>query len=275
MSTWQGPRPTPSWIGMRTPFPYLDQSWQIAVALLDEGRRAYHQGDGLGCVPDVPGGRPGAWLPVSLGPRGPMPFAWDPRDIRHAAKCMSYLWAEEEGLAEEFTRNMLLEDCQPGAANSYACIAGMYALGAADTLYGFGVKPASADAVLAAAWDFLATTVARFDPEGSGLLNVGMGNDLYGRGFWGTFLGEPNHMPPAYDGRNKLVTAGMGNGGLRAKSARCGESHRPPEHRAVRATLPPIDGRHRRAGVESLHPILLYSTRRQQRALVPQHDRPE
>ena len=103
---WNGSQPTGSELGIDTPLPYLDDSWRVAVRLLDKGRRLYREGKGLDAAPDRTGGYPGAWLPVSLGRRCPMASVWDERDIRHAAKMIAYLWAEEPGLVQEYEKNL-------------------------------------------------------------------------------------------------------------------------------------------------------------------------
>ena len=47
-----------------------------------------------------------------------MSWGWDERDIRHQARLMAYLWADEPGLADEFYRNSFVEliqlDPHPG-----------------------------------------------------------------------------------------------------------------------------------------------------------------
>jgi len=60
---WTGPRETPTDTGIDTPLKYLNESWQLGIALLDKGRKLYWEhnrnGDGKG--------HKGAWIPVSLG----------------------------------------------------------------------------------------------------------------------------------------------------------------------------------------------------------------
>jgi hypothetical protein len=52
MPTWTGPHATPADTGIDTPLPYLNESWRLAIALLDKGRRRYwaHNRHGDGTV---------------------------------------------------------------------------------------------------------------------------------------------------------------------------------------------------------------------------------
>lgn len=219
MRTWEGPQPTPSEVGIDTPLPYLDASWKIAVDLVDCGRRLYREGRTLDPrKPDRPGGFPGAWLPVSLGRRGPLVHPWDERDIRHAAKMTAYLWAGEEGLFEEYERNLFVDHIQSdglyrctydGNISPYAVHIGLYLAAAADMGSCYGVTPGASGIVLRNIATLLRRTRERFDPERSGFLNVGVEEKWHTRGFWGQFIGEPFHMPANFDGTAKLVTAGM------------------------------------------------------------------
>lgn len=147
---WKGPQPTASELGIDTPLPYLNDSWKVAVQLLDKGRRLYKAGKGMASYdPDCPGGFPGAWLPVSLGRRQPLVGIWDERDIRHAAKMMAYLWAEEPGLPQEFERNLFGDTrilangdflSHNRVVEPYANHVTMYASAAADLPWCFGVS---------------------------------------------------------------------------------------------------------------------------------------
>ena len=214
---WQGPQPTSKELGIDTPLPYLNDSWKIAVDLVDRGRRMYHEGKGLGVTPDRPGGFPGAWLPVSLGRRSPLVYPWDERDMRHTAKMIAYLWADEEGLFEEFERNLFVEQILKNGdflthndnVSPYVQHVGMFMAGAADLGWCYGVRRECRRTILGNIVKLVQRTREVFDPEGSGFLNVGVGKEWHSRGFWGTFLGEPDHFPANFDGRNKLVIAGM------------------------------------------------------------------
>lgn len=219
LTLWAGPQPTSSELGIDTPLSYLNDSWQVAVRLLDRGRRLYREGKTLiPSRPDQPGGFPGAWLPVSLGRRGPLVEIWDERDIRHAAKMIAYLWAEEPGLAEEYERN-LFDDTRILAngdfvshdrrVEPYSNHVTMYASAAADMPWCFGVTAGGRRRVLRNVVKLVRRTLDVFDSEKSGLLDVGVGPEWHMRGFWGTHLGEPAHFPANYDGRNKCVIAGM------------------------------------------------------------------
>lgn len=216
--TWQGPQLTPKALGIDTPLPYLNASWKTAVELLDRGRRLYREGKALRAgAADRPGGYPGAWLPVSLGRRAPLVYPWDERDIRHAAKLMAYLWAQEAGLFEEYERNLFVEQVfkngdyrtTAGTVSPYILHVGMFLSSAADLGWCYGVTPQRRKQILGNIIRLLKRTRAVFDPEQSGFLNVGVGKAWHDRGFWGTFLGEPCHFPANFDGRNKLVIAGM------------------------------------------------------------------
>lgn len=215
---WKGAEPTPDWIGIDTPVPYLNDSWKVAVALLDHGRQLYRQGKSLrDDQPDQPGGFPGAWLPVSCGQRCPLVYPFDERDMRHTAKMISYLWAAEEGLFEELERNLFIEQianngdflAHDGKISPYVAHVGMFMASAADLGWCYGITPRAEKKVLANVVKLVNRTREVFDPEGSGLLSVGVGKEWPSRGFWGMFLGEPNHFPANFDGRNKLVIAGM------------------------------------------------------------------
>lgn len=218
MSTnWNGPEVTPSWIGIDTPLAYLNDSWDIAVRLLDKGRKLYRQGKGLGRTPDNPDGFPGAWLPVSVGKRIPMVYPWDARDIRHGAKMIAYLWAEEPGLVEEYERNLFIEQIlengdfldQGDNITPYSTHLTMYTSAASDMAWYFGVTREAGARVLGNIAKLVARTLEIFDPEGSGLLNIGVGPEWHERGFFVTHLGEPNHFPANYDGTNKSVLSTM------------------------------------------------------------------
>ncbi len=218
MTAWQGPQATPSELGIDTPLPYVNASWKIAVDLLDEGRRLYREGRALRKrQADWPGGFPGAWLPVSLGRRAPLVHPWDERDIRHAAKMMTYLWADEPGLFGEYERNLFVEQIRKngdyetslGNVSPFASHWGMYMLAASDLGWCHGVTPAARRKVLGNIVKLVRRTRAVFDPEGSGFLNVGACPEWHQRCFWGMFLGEYMHFPPNFDGRNKLTIAGM------------------------------------------------------------------
>jgi hypothetical protein len=218
MKKWEGPQLTEKWIGIDTPLPYLNESWNIAVRLLDKGRKLYHSGKGLGAFPDNPKGYPGAWLPVSLGRRAPLVYPWDERDIRHNVLMISYLWAEEEGLMEEFEKNMWIDQIlekgdfitHDGNKNSpYIVHYSMYACAGADIPMYFGVNSERQKHILKNVSNFIKRTFEFFDPENSGLLNIGVGPDWYDRGFWGTHLGEPNHFPSNFDGTSKNIISSM------------------------------------------------------------------
>ena len=216
---WNGPQSTPSYIGIDTPFKYLNDSWDIAVRLLDEGRMLYRQGKGLDRVPDNPDGFPGAWLPVSFGKRQPLVHTWDERDIRHLAKMVAYLWADEPGLIEEVERNFFIEEIRDNGDyrryegnshnSSYANPVVMYASAASDMIWSFGLAKLERESVLGNMVKFVKRILEKFDPKGSGLLNVGVGPQWHSRCFWGTLLGEPNHLSANFDGRNKVVPATM------------------------------------------------------------------
>lgn len=221
---WQGPQPTAPELGIDTPLPYLNDSWTIAARLLDKGRNLYRQGTGMRGRPNQAGGYPGAWLPTSLGRRAPLIWPWDERDIRHVAKMIAYLWAAEPGLVEEYEGN-LFEDARilkngdfccheyyhdpSRAVSPYVNHVTMYASGAADMPWLFGVTEMARRRIFSNISKLVQRTLDIFDPERSGLLNVGVGPDWPSRGFWGAHLGEPNHYPANYDGHNKLVIAGM------------------------------------------------------------------
>lgn len=212
MTTWKQPDQTPADIGIDTPLPYLNESWRIGVELLDKGRQLYWQANRNGDGP----GHKGAWLPVSLGRRGHMSALWDERDIRHQARLMAYLWADESGLADEFYSNSFLElvnergELQghmkskphfPPVAN----VNSMYAMVLGDMLQYFEPRGELARAVLKQAAAFARRVSQAFDPEDSGLLNVGGTSNT----FWGTHLGEPNHYPVNHDPTNKAIVPTM------------------------------------------------------------------
>ncbi|HEY3332490.1 MAG TPA: hypothetical protein VGK19_20845 [Capsulimonadaceae bacterium] len=209
---WNGPRPTPDDIGIDTPLSYLNESWRIAVALVDKGRDIYWQRNHTGDGP----GHTGAWLPVSLGKRGHMSTLWDERDIRHQARLMAYLWSGEEYLANEFFGNLFVDLISaegellghskrqprfPATAN----ISTMYSMVCGDMLQYFEPSVEIADTVITQAAAFAARLIREFDPEQSGLLNVGH----WANTFWGTHLGEPNHYPVNYDPTTKAVVPTM------------------------------------------------------------------
>ena len=132
-SKWQGPQKTPGELGIDTPLTYLHESWNIAVQLLDKGRQEYRNSENYEEYP-------GAWLPVSLGKRGRLVVPWDERDIRHAAKMIAYLWADEEGLVEEYEHNLFIEHIQENGdfltvgnqVSPYSNHIGMFSTAAAD-----------------------------------------------------------------------------------------------------------------------------------------------
>ncbi|MBU4365726.1 MAG: hypothetical protein KKF10_01180, partial [Verrucomicrobia bacterium] len=196
----------------------MNDSWTVAVNLMDYGRRLYREGNGLGRLPGNPKGYPGAWTPVSMGKRGPLVYPWDERDIRHAAKMMAYLWAEEPGLLEEYEHNAFVEQIAQNGdflthnsnqVSPYVNHPGMFVCATADMARYYGITPGKEKLILGNIVKLIKRTFRVFDPEGSGLLNVGVGPQWHSRGFWGTFLGEPNHFPANYDGTNKIVIAGM------------------------------------------------------------------
>ena len=212
MTTWTGPQQTPADTGIDTPLPYLNESWRLGIALLDKGRKLYWEANHDGTGP----GHPGAWLPVSLGKRGHMSTLWDERDIRHQARLMAYLWADEAGLNDEFFRNVFLDVINgegelqghnksqpefPPIAN----INSMYAMVCGDMLQYFNLPQEQAEGVLKQALAFAERVAREFDPEKSGLLNVGQS----GNTFWGTHLGEPNHYPVNFDPTNKAIVPTM------------------------------------------------------------------
>ena len=212
MHPWAGPQRTPADTGINTPLPYLNESWRIAIALLDKGRKLYwennHDGNG--------NGHRGAWLPVSLGRRGHMSTLWDERDIRHQARLMAYLWADEHGLADEFYQNLFIDLISKagelqGHNKKYpkfptvANINSMYAMVCGDMLQYFDLPKGRFEAVLKQVLAFADRIVREFDPEKSGLLNVGH----WANTFWGTHLGEPNHYPVNYDPTNKAIVPTM------------------------------------------------------------------
>jgi hypothetical protein len=209
---WSGPQLTSTDIGIDTPLPYLNESWRIGIALLDKGRKMYWENnrDGKG------DGHRGAWLPVSLGKRGHMSTSWDERDIRHQARLMAYLWADEPGLSAEFYQNLFVDRINPAGEfqghnrqssgfQTTANVNTMYAMVCGDMLQYFDLSKTQADAVLKQAVAFAERVVREFDPEKSGLLNVGQS----GNTFWGTHLGEPNHYPVNYDPTNKAIVPTM------------------------------------------------------------------
>lgn len=228
MNTWNGPKTTPDDIRIDTPLPYLNESWHIGIGLLDKGRKMYWENnrDGKG------NGHRGAWLPVSLGKRGHMSTLWDERDIRHQARLMAYLWADEEGLADEFYQNMFVDLINPeGELQGHnrrcpkfptvANINSMYAMVCGDMLQYFDLPKGRVEAVLKQALAFAERIVREFDPEKSGLLNVGQS----GNTFWGTHLGEPNHYPVNYDPTNKAIVPTMAFAVFLKKAYAAAERH--------------------------------------------------
>ena len=228
MNTWTGPQPTPTDTGIDTPLPYLNASWRIAIALLDKGRKLYweHNYDGHG------DSHHGAWLPVSLGKRGHMSTSWDERDIRHQVRLMAYLWADEPGLADEFRRNLFVELINPAgelqghnkgypAFPTVANVNTMYAMVCGDMLQYFPVPAAQVEVVLERAVAFVDRLIHEFDPEQSGLLNVGHCANT----FWGVHLGEPVHYPVNYDPTNKAIVPTMAFAVFLSKTQAMAERH--------------------------------------------------
>jgi len=251
---WEGPAPTPDDTGIDTPLEYLNESWRIGVALLDKGRKLYWDTNGASPEQEDPLGRRGAWLPVSLGERGHMPASWDERDIRHSVRMMTYLWSDEPGLADEYTENLFFQHMGPhgefrghdGELVPYANIHSMYAMVCGDMLRYFELPEERAEAVLQQAAAFVEYVLQKFDPEHSGLLNVGENPEPYAQGFWGTHLGEPNHYPGNYDPTNKAVCPSMAFAVFMSKALAAAKAHGSPAAaglaEALRRTVDAIEG---------------------------------
>ena len=237
MKTWNGPQPTPADIGIDTPLPYLNESWRLGIALLDKGRKLYWEANHDGTGP----GHPGAWLPVSLGKRGHMSTLWDERDIRHQARMMAYLWQEEPGLPGNFFQNLFLELLNPAGElqghnksdplfPTVANIHTMYAMVLGDMLQYFTLDSADARAIVTQAATFADRVQREFDPEKSGMLNVGVAPNT----FWGTHLGEPEHYPVNFDPTNKAVVPSMAFAVFLKKAAAAAEALGAPQATMLR-----------------------------------------
>lgn len=230
MNLWQGPEPTPSTMGIDTPLPYLNDSWRIAIELLDRARALYRQGRDLRGGKDCADGFPGAFLPVNIGKHAPLVYPWDCRDIRHGGKMIAYLWSGETGLIEEYQRNVFIDHILPdgtvravekvnpdgtlspaekGETSPFIQHWTMYATAAADLPWCFGANGPMGAAMLERGLAFVERVLAEFDPEGSGLLNVGIGATIAMQTFWGIHLGEMMNFPQNFDGHNKSIVATM------------------------------------------------------------------
>ena len=219
---------------------------------------------------------------MSLGRRQPLVYPWDERDMRHTAKLMAYLWAAEEGLFEEFERNLFIESIRPngdflmhgsGTVSPYVLHVAMYSAGAADFGWCRGIMPQRQRTVLGNIVKLVQRTHATFDPEGSGFLSVGAGEDWHTRGFWGTFLGEPTHFPANFDGRNKLVIAGMA---LAVFTKRFRDAARELAHPRRRRWPSSMPGwlTPSKTAPGATRTVITISTRRQRGPLVLEHERP-
>ena len=195
---WQGPRPTSTELGIDTPLPYLNDSWKVAADLVDRGRRLYHEGKGLGVTPDRPGGFPGAWLPISIGRRQPSVYPWDERDMRHTAKMMAYLWADENGLFEEFERNLFVQQIRSngdflthdGDVSPYVQHVGMFMAGAADLGWHYGVTPRVQATILGNIVEARPAHASGFRPGRIGIAQRGRGQGLAFPRVLGNFFGR-------------------------------------------------------------------------------------
>jgi len=182
------PQKTPTWVSISTGNKQIDNSFKIAVELVDSLREKYYKKTGEK-----------GWLPVSDGIRGPQNSSSDLRDSAHMVKMSAYLWGYEEDLPEIVEKSLfsdvinkdgkLIHPCCLG--DTYAAHIGMYSRCASD-FYNYFLPGRQTDKLFDKIVKFIKWAIKNFDEEESGFLDSRTISNKY-KVFWGMHLGEPSH----------------------------------------------------------------------------------
>lgn len=201
------PQASPDFIGLRTPLRHLNESFALAVRLVDDLRALAYQ-----CT-----GRDG-YIAVSDGQYNRCPM-WDPRDYDHISKMTAYLWGMEPHLDEAVSDNVFGE--QLDAVDGHLmCVyrrdqrgihVGQFAKYAAER-FRYGADADHLRRHWPQAQAFVRWAFRAYDALGTGLIDQ-ISADATGDGFlqtfWGFFIGEPEHFPHNLSPYSKPLGASM------------------------------------------------------------------
>ncbi|MFA6111849.1 MAG: hypothetical protein WDA75_24065 [Candidatus Latescibacterota bacterium] len=223
---------TPQFVGLRTPSAHLDESFQIAVRLVDDLRESARRHTG----------RDG-YIAVSDGQYNRCPM-WDPRDYDHISKVAAYLWGMETGLDAQISDNIFNDQLDPGRGHLKAVYRqdqrgihlGQFAKYAAER-FRYAAEPDH----LAAHWEqavrFVRWAFTAYDALGTGLIDQ-ISAEATGEGFlqtfWAFFIGEPEHFPHNLSPHSKPIGVGMTFCALLEAMARFGEARDLPDAASIR-----------------------------------------
>jgi hypothetical protein len=213
----------PDFVGIHTPLPHLNESFGIALRLVDDLREAArrHTGrDGYIAVCDGQYNRA---------------HTWDPRDYDHINKMAAYLWGLEPELDRQISDNIFADQLDPADGHYRVCYRqdqrgihlGQYAKYAAER-FAYAADPANLKPYWQAAVDFVRWAYRAYDALDSGMIDQ-ISAEATGSGhlqtFWAFFIGEPEHFPLNHGPHSKPVGAAMTFCGLLSAMARYGEAY--------------------------------------------------
>lgn len=216
---------TPAEVRIKTPDPHIDQSFDMAVELIDHLRTCARKK----C------GRDG-YYGVSDGQYNPC-HTWDSRDYDHVNKIYAYLWSCESNLGRIIGENIFVDQLEDGhlkwcyGSDQRGMHIGHYCKYAADYFRYIGDVE-----VIAAHWTdllaFVRWVFRAYDPDGIGLI-ADASPEAQGAGylqsFWGYYIGEPEHFPVNLSRTSRPVIATMTFCGLLQEMSRFAAEHDMPE----------------------------------------------
>ncbi|MFH1567664.1 MAG: hypothetical protein ABIL09_06645 [Gemmatimonadota bacterium] len=198
---------TPAFVGLRTPLPHLDASFQTAVRLVDDLRACAR----------LATGRDG-YIAVSDGQYNRC-HTWDPRDYDHVSKVAAYLWGMESALDEQISDNIFADQLDPQDGHLKTAYRqdqrgihlGQFAKYAAER-FRYAADPEH----LARHWEqavrFVRWAFAAYDALDAGLIDQ-LSPAATGPGhlqtFWAFFIGEPEHFPHTLSPHSKPLGVSM------------------------------------------------------------------
>jgi hypothetical protein len=212
---------TPGTVNVDTPNRHINESFDLAIQLIDELRRCavnLYLRDGYYAVCDG-----------NINPA----HTWDSRDYDHVNKMTAYLWGTDEGFARAACENIFagqIDEHDGHLRWAYqrdqrGIHVGHYCKYTAD-FFRYLVHGERADQV-ATRWDGLlhfTRWVARtYDTLGDGLIEDASPEaqgEGFLRSFWGYYIGEPEHFPVNLSRQSKPVIASMTYCGLLKQMAR-------------------------------------------------------
>lgn len=223
---------TPEFVGLRTPDARLNESFLIAVRLVDDLRDLARQHTG----------RDG-YIAVSDGQHSRCPM-WDPRDYDHISKVAAYLWGMELDLDARISDNIFGDQLDPGDGHLRTAYRqdqrgihlGQYAKYAAER-FRYAADPEH----LLAHWDqavrFVRWAFRAYDALDTGMIDqisAEATGDGYLQTFWAFFIGEPEHFPHTLSPHSKPIGVAMTFRALLEAMTRFGEARDLPDTDFIR-----------------------------------------